>query len=147
LPVTKRDLLVQSVLVIYAGLRTVKFMVIRLAGPPIFLIKVHIPYAAERRFDVGLVPFRVAAAAERAALLPSPRLVRHTIERPERWLQLAIVGLVLRLQLHVVFSLVEKLDQPVNLVSGFLAKPADSLKGLLRGDIGGRYRLPVVGNG
>jgi hypothetical protein len=51
-------------------------------------------------------------------------LVSHPIERTERRLQVAVVRLVFRLQLHVVVGLVQKSDQPIYLVSGLFAEPA-----------------------
>jgi hypothetical protein len=128
LPVAERDLFVQSILIADARIRTVKFAIIPLAGRPIFLFEMHIADAAEQGFGVGFVPLGVVTAAKLAALLPSLGLVNHTLERPEGWLHLAVVGLVLRLQLHVIFSLVEEPDKPVNLISGFLTKPPDRLQ-------------------
>jgi hypothetical protein len=50
LPVAKRDLLVQSILVADAGFAVVLLEVAAAAGGPSLLIEVHIPDAAKGRF-------------------------------------------------------------------------------------------------
>jgi hypothetical protein len=63
---------------------------------------------------------------------PCLGLIRHSVKRTKGRFGVGIVTLVLRLALHMVVGLVEKPNQPVDLVPGFLAKGPDGLKGLFR---------------
>ena len=113
MPVAKRHLLIQSVLVGDAGFAVVLLEVAAAGGSPSLLVEVDIPGTAKGRFGQTVV----------LVVLPVVGLfvVRIVVDR------------VLELTRNVVVGLIKEPNQPIDFVAGFPSETAYGLKGLFRG--------------